>query len=1039
MPTAPAPFRAFVLAAARACACACACACVLVLAAPSAVGAQAQTPSRLPLQQMHHTTWGELEGLAPAVRERVVRSPDGYLWLGGPDALVRFDGVRFTRFDASTTPELASAAPGGLYPRLVDRDGTMWIARSDGALVHYRDGRFRVAVRGRGAGWHVPHVAQDRSGVMWAMVAAPHGLHVVSGDSLVTAELPSSILHADMAGLVADSGSGVWFGMRNLRLVHLTSRGAEVFSVPSTIGAARATPLLQSSDGAIWVFGDGLQVLRAGQWSTLRMPDGSQILPMRAAEDASGAVWVGTRAHGVLRFAGGAAEQFSERDGLSDAMAATVLPDAEGNNWILTEAGLDRLRTAPFAPVGAAHGLPIESPHWLAVDASGALWMREYSGSSLYLVDGGAVRGHPGSVTSRELRDPLPSRYSPQLPARSGGLWVTMRNGWIGRATPDRRVPAGFGAPATAVEQFALLEDRQGGLWVAGQQRGLTRRVAGSVRQIPLPASVESQPVRLVAEDTDGRIIVSAPGDTSLLFFVGDRIVRRVGRAEGLHRPFSGGVIDGRDTLWGHDGDGRLVRVIGSSVRHIEDPALTALLPSNVSPLRPTSVALVPSGERFFLASTSGIASVSRAALHAAADGRAPLPPLRRYASLDGVRSGRLTSTNRSAAVRAADGRVWFSTPDGLVVFDERYAAPNVVAPRVHIEELLVADRPLAFDSLARVPAGSALLEIRFTATALRVPERVRIEFRLDGVDPQWRTADATRRVMYPQLRPRTYTFHVRAWNEDGVPAAQEAVLRLRVMPFWYQSWWFLTLAVLAAVGTIVAAVGYSLRSRARRAAERLSARFEATLTERTRLAGELHDTLLQGFTGITLQLQALRGRMVDAPNEVERELGRVLTVADHALREARSTVWDMRAPELEGQDVASAIEEVSRQALASHLLTGGAPVDVSVSVTGERGRVSPTAETAALRIGREAVTNALRHALPARIDISIAFEPTSLRITVVDDGVGFDLAETRPAEGVGHWGLIGMQERARRAGGTLHVTSAAGAGTTIDLRLPVG
>ena len=214
--------------------------------------------------------------------------------------------------------------------------------------------------------------------------------------------------------------------------------------------------------------------------------------------------------------------------------------------------------------------------------------------------------------------------------------------------------------------------------------------------------------------------------------------------------------------------------------------------------------------------------------------------------------------------------------------------------------------------------------------------------------------------------------------------------------------------------------------------------RFDAVLAERTRLAGELHDTLLQAFTGVTLQLQALRGRMLTAPHEAEQELGRVLKVADVALRDARAAVWDMRAPEMEARDVAAALEAAAHEAVASYRLADGAPIDLELTITGERRRLPPAVETAAHRIGREAVTNAVRHADARHIRVAIAFEHRHLCVVVCDDGVGFDVAQLRPAEGRGHWGLIGMGERARNARGTLDVRSVPGTGTAVVLRVPV-
>jgi signal transduction histidine kinase len=215
-------------------------------------------------------------------------------------------------------------------------------------------------------------------------------------------------------------------------------------------------------------------------------------------------------------------------------------------------------------------------------------------------------------------------------------------------------------------------------------------------------------------------------------------------------------------------------------------------------------------------------------------------------------------------------------------------------------------------------------------------------------------------------------------------------------------------------------------------------ARFDVVLAERTRLAGELHDTLLQAFAGVTLQLEALRRRMLTAPHEAQHDLGRVLKVADVALSEARSAIWDMRSPQLDKSDVAAALEESANEAVVSHRFAGGAPVELEVTIAGDRRRLSPAVETATHRIGREAVANALRHAHAKQIRVAIAYEPRELCVTVCDDGVGFDVAQLRPTEGRGHWGLVGMAERARNAGGTLDVNSAPGSGTAVLLRVPV-
>ena len=271
------------------------------------------------------------------------------------------------------------------------------------------------------------------------------------------------------------------------------------------------------------------------------------------------------------------------------------------------------------------------------------------------------------------------------------------------------------------------------------------------------------------------------------------------------------------------------------------------------------------------------------------------------------------------------------------------------------------------------------------------------------------------------------------ASTSEGVWNETPAVLRFRVLPAWYQTLWFRAGVVLSILAVGAAAAWLVQRQRQ----HQMQREYRAMLAERTRVAGEMHDTLLSAFTGVTIQLQAVRRRMLTAPHEAEQDLGRTLDVADVALRDARSAVWDMRAPELEQCDVAEAIENSAREAVASHQTISGVPIALEVTVTGDRKRLAPAVEACAFRIGREAVANAIRHAMAKRICIAIAFESEHLRVEVRDDGIGFDVTHLQPTEGRGHWGLVGMRERARTVRGTLDVSSMPGSGTAVVLRVP--
>jgi signal transduction histidine kinase len=206
----------------------------------------------------------------------------------------------------------------------------------------------------------------------------------------------------------------------------------------------------------------------------------------------------------------------------------------------------------------------------------------------------------------------------------------------------------------------------------------------------------------------------------------------------------------------------------------------------------------------------------------------------------------------------------------------------------------------------------------------------------------------------------------------------------------------------------------------------------DATLAERVRVAGELHDSLLQGFTGVTLQLQAASQRWhADGRHDAASELSGVLSFADEALREARDAVWDMRASEMELGDLAGALESAVRRAI------GPSRTQLRFVVTGERRPVAPAIQMALVRIAREAAFNALKHAQPPMIEIHLSYERSSVRLDVRDDGQGLLRFEVDAAADGGHWGVVGMRERARRVGGTLDIRSAPGQGTMLSLRIP--
>jgi signal transduction histidine kinase len=326
------------------------------------------------------------------------------------------------------------------------------------------------------------------------------------------------------------------------------------------------------------------------------------------------------------------------------------------------------------------------------------------------------------------------------------------------------------------------------------------------------------------------------------------------------------------------------------------------------------------------------------------------------------------------------------------------------------------------------LPVHTTALRIDYTAFSLSIPERVRFRYQLVGSDTAWQEAGGRREAFYTNLAPGSYRFRVIAANDDGVWNGTGAALDFTIPPSFAQTRWFLAVWVAALAG--VAWLAYL--ARVRQVAAGLQLRYQAALAERTRIAQELHDTLLQGFTGITLQLRAIERLLVQRPRESAEALKNVLASADTALRDARHMIWDMRAVELEGRDLAEALETAARHAMA------GSTAELGFTVQGERRRLPLAVETTALRVGREAVLNAVNHAAPRSVRVGLEYGPRSLTLRVADDGTGIPPGAMDAAAAGEHLGIAGMRDRAHRVGGTLDITSEPGHGTAVSMSLPI-
>ena len=360
----------------------------------------------------------------------------------------------------------------------------------------------------------------------------------------------------------------------------------------------------------------------------------------------------------------------------------------------------------------------------------------------------------------------------------------------------------------------------------------------------------------------------------------------------------------------------------------------------------------------------------------------------------------------------AADGRSGASAP--------QYTSP----PPVHIEQVIADRKSYPAAGAVRLPPLTRDLEIDYVGLSFVAPQKVRFRYRLEGRDDTWQEPGTRRQAFYSDLRPGTYRFRVIASNNDGVWNEQGAALDIVIAPAWYQTSAFLVLSV--ATGAVAMWALYQLRMR--QVARSLNARFDERLAERTRMARDLHDTLLQTVQGSKMVADNALNRPEDAVG-MQRAMEQVSGWLGQASTEGRAAVNALRASTTETNDLAEAlqraIEDCRRQGSMQAFL----------SVAGDAREMHPVVRDEVYRIGYEAIRNACTHSGGSRLEVGLTYAQ-DLTVRVSDDGVGIDPALAADGR-EGHFGLQGMRERAARIGAALTVVSSANAGTEIKVMVP--
>ena len=1001
------------------------------LTARQSAGAQAP-----PLRRYYHTVWPL--GDAPlSATPMIEHSPDGYLWGSARNALVRFDGVRFTMIDGMREPALRLTGPSdrSFTPLHVDREHRLWIVRPDGALVTYRDGVFHVICDPLVGHATYTDVNEDGAGVLWigADSARRHWIRRLQGERLIPGSWPAGVPDSGVTGMRPDTADGMWVGTRTQGLWHVTPQAIRHFdpppALPGSVNPGTAIfPELQSADGTLWVSASagrgGLLRMRSGVFTRVQLDgDPGKLFVGVVAQSPDGTVYIASRSAGVLIWRDGHLERRPPGDGAAGMVVQDLVADADGTIWATTDLGLERFRRAAFMTLGRRDGVPFDAPYEMDGDASGDIWVRDRT-HGVYRLAAAGAREAPDSLTGERISAPSDFRF--QLLAGSRrGVWLGLTGGGLAKVDRSGTRLLGRSAGLPLKRIWAGVEDAAGALWLSTAPFGLGVLREGRYAPVVLPGLGDTARALFVAGDSNRGTFVADPRVPVAYGVSATRSPIRLDSVAPLRRPLGGVVVEARDTLWGvvmprggrPDAAPTLVRVTGG--RAVEVP-----LPGPVPGLTGFNLELSVAHGALWFASGDGVGRLPLAALHAAADRGLSAPVPQTFGPPDGLVSPHLPLYAVSRMFRATDGRIWLATPGGLAVVDPAAVPVNLTPPPVHVEEVVVGGQELTARDLSRIAPNPERVEIHYTAASLRMPERVRVQYRLEGVDREWVEGSLPRTATYTQLRPGPYRFRVRAWNEDGVPSTREAVLAFRVLPAWYQTPWALALAVLLAGAVGAAGMGAVARTRRRRAEAELRGR----LAERVRVARELHDTLLSGMAGIAMRLDAAAIRASGPLGLDAAAIADLRTLARSTLVESRSAVTAMRKS---ADDLVPFWDQLAD---AARRTFSGTEVDLRVERGGTPRDYPGDVEAEVVRIAAEALVNARKHSACRSVTVRWVYDRHGLRVSVRDDGIGFD---QRVASRDGHWGLQGMHERAAAIGATLTINSEAGCGTDVVVSVP--
>ena len=781
-----------------------------------------------------------------------------------------------------------------------------------------------------------------------------------------------------------------------------TAAGAAAFDGKRFQSAAAAEHAITGLSGHIWRAGAAGVTESVGTYSkTYTLADGLPSPRVTAIfPDREGDVWIGTEA-GLVRIYQGRVERFAPSEALSADTILSITEDREGDLWIGTDTdGVTVLRDQKFASY--ANRSELDAAVRCVLAAGRTVWFGT-DGSGVAVLSSGTLKSAP---------------FNPQLSSQVVLSLATAQNGDLLVGTPDglNRVHNGSVVIVTSSDGLpddfvrSLYADGDGSIWI-GTRHGLAHWAAGS-------RITSFTQANGLGSDIVGSILRDRSGDLWVGTLHGLSRMRRDGfvtftTANGLSNDIITGLsLDREGRLWAGTQGGGCNRVL--------DGKFLPVTPQMGAPATVYGLVEDPGGA-FWMASETGIYRTSKDELLRASSTKSAID-VRAYGTGDGLRVRECSGGGHPVIAQDAGGDLWFAMARGAAQLKASHLPDRPLEAPVVLESFSVDGGACNLHTAVRVGPGHEQFAFEYAALSFHSPQRVQYRYRLDKFDRAWVNAGSRRVAYYTNLPPGSFRFIAEARNADGAWISSASSFGFVVEPRFFQTWWFRTLLLMLA-----AAAGYAVYYMRVR---QVQARYDAVLSERNRIAREIHDTLAQGFIGVSVQLELVARLLISSADAAREQLDQTRTLVRQSIADARQSIWELRSQSADTNDFAARLSKMARQVTAS------SQMKVQLEVHGQYRALAPVIEAELARIAQEAITNAVRHSGALNAKIELTYSAKKLRMIVSDDGCGFALAANGDGP-AGHYGLRGMRERAQQIHAEFSVQSAPSNGTSVAVEAP--